>query len=520
VKYGIVALTKTDLIDDPEWLPLVEKEIAEKLAQTSLKDAPIIRVSSKDGSGIAQLKEEINRLALRLTARKDIGKPRLPVDRVFTMKGSGVVVTGTLVNGRLSVGDDVFIAPGGRGAHIRSIESYKQHTDTAQPGSRVALNMTGVKKDEINRGDVVMKHKVRTSRIVDVELRLIKRLDNPVKNNSELVFFLETKELLGRVIFFDKKPLGSRSPALAQVRFNQEVTTYIGERFIIRRQSPAATIGGGVILNPLADRYRARDFTETKAFLERRRSLGLEELMLTELEKNRYTEKKGFLAKSLYSAAEITEGVRRFDSQNRLVAAGPYIIDSKHWQQQMDKILKTLRQEHKAHPLKQGLSQALLYSRVDLPKDAFNQMIASLVDAGELRRMEDAVALSSHKPQASSGQEEMVALITELFEKNRSSPPTMKEITDQIPGSGEIIRFMLQQKMLIELPEGILLERGHYKDIEETIIGFLDKNGQISIQDINSLFGFSRKYSLPLLNYLDNRKITRRQGNVRVLIKR
>jgi len=520
IKHAIVVLNKIDLVEDAEWLSMVEKEIAERLAKTRLKDAPIIRVSSKNGSGIERLRQEIEKLVLKLAARKDIGKPRLPVDRVFSMKGSGVVVTGTLTNGSLSVGDDVFIAPAVLPAHIRSIESYKQHTDTAQPGSRVALNLTGVKKDEINRGDVVIKYKARTSRIVDVELRFMEELENPVKNNCELVFFLETKDLLGRVILFDKKPLGSRRLTLAQVRFNQDISAYIGERFIIRRQSPAATIGGGVVLNPLADRYKARDYAKTKAFLERRRSLGLEELILTELEKKRYIEKKGLLFKSLYSAEEINEGVRQLYNQHRLVVAGLHIIDSSHWQQQMDRIFKALREEHKTHPLKQGLSQALLYSRVDLPKDAFNQMVVSLVDASELRRTEDAVALASHKPQASSGQEEMVAAILRLFENNRSSPPNIKEINEQINGSVDIVHFMLRQKMLVELPDGILLEKGHYKEIQEAVISFLQKNGQVSIQDINSLFGFSRKYSLPLLNYLDGKKITRRQGNVRVLARK
>ena len=186
----------------------------------------------------------------------------------------------------------------------------------------------------------------------------------------------------------------------------------------------------------------------------------------------------------------------------------------------MDGILKALRKEHKAHPLQRGLSQAILHSRVDLPRDAFNQIIASLVNAGEVKCAKDTIALASHKPQASSGQEEMVKRILELFENNRSSPPGIKEINEQMGDSVDIVHFMLRQKILVELPDGILLEKGHYKEIQEAVIGFLEKNGQVSIQDINSLFGFSRKYSLPLLNYLDGKKITRRQGNVRVLVKK
>jgi selenocysteine-specific elongation factor len=517
VKDGIVALTKIDLVDDPDWLELVEKEITEKLAATGLKNTPIIRVSSKNGSGIPRLKEAIDRLVQELVPKQDIGQPRLPVDRVFTMKGSGVVVTGTLVNGSLSAGDDVFISPGGQTAHIRSIESYKQQVNRAQPGSRVALNLTGVKKSGLERGDIVMSIKARTSRIINVELRLIPQLANPLKTNSELVFYLETRELLGRIILFGRNEVPAAATALAQIRFNRDVATYIGERFIIRRQSPAVTIGGGIILDPQAAKFRIRDTDKTIAFLERRKSLELEELVLTEVEKNRYIERKGFLENCCYSAKEVTDHIRLLQDQNRLVMTDIYIIGSNHWQRQQDKLLDSLHRDHAANPLKKGLSRSMLQSQLDLPKEAFSQMIASLIKSDKIARQEDSVYLSSHKPALSSDQDEMVSAIMQLFEKDASNPPKTREVAEEIPGSEKVVRFMLQQNMLIELPDNILLEKKRYESIKREIIDFLEKKGEISIQDINSLFGFSRKYTIPLLQYLDIKGITRREGNVRVL---
>lgn len=517
VKDGIVALTKIDLVDDPDWLELVEKEIAEKLAATGLKNAPIIRVSSKNGSGIPQLKEAIDRLVQELVPRQDIGRPRLPVDRVFTMKGSGVVVTGTLVNGSLSAGDDVFISPGGQTAHIRSIESYKQQVNRAQPGSRVALNLTGVKKSGLERGDIVMSIEARTSRMINVELRLIPQLANPLKTNSELVFYLETRELLGRIILFGRNEIKAAATALAQIRLNRDVATYIGERFIMRRQSPAVTIGGGTILDPQAAKFRIRDTDKTIAFLERRKSLELEELVLTEVEKNRYIERKGFLENCCYSAKEVTDHIRLLQDQNRLVMTDIYIIGSNHWQRQQDKLLDSLHREHEANPHKKGLSRSMLQSQLDLPKEAFSQMIASLIKGGKIARQEDSVYLSSHKPALSSDQDEMVSAIMQLFEKDVSNPPKTREVAEEIPGSEKVVRFMLQQNMLIELPDNILLEKKRYESIKREIIDFLEKKGEISIQDINSLFGFSRKYTIPLLQYLDIKGITRREGNVRIL---
>jgi selenocysteine-specific elongation factor len=517
VKNGIVALTKIDLIDDPGWLELVEKEITEKLALTGLRNAPVIRISSKDGSGIQQLKEAIDKLVLELIPRKDIGKPRLPVDRVFTMKGSGVVVTGTLINGSLSAGDEVFISPGGQTAHIRSIESYKQQVKRAKPGSRVALNLTGVKKSGLERGDIIMSINARTSRMVNVELRLIPQLAIPLKTYSEILFYLETRELLGRIIIFGRNEVPAGGTAMAQIRFNSDVSAYIGEHFIIRRQSPAVTIGGGIILDPLVAKFKIRDTDKTIAFLERRKNLSPEELVLTEVEKSKYTERKGFLENCHYSAVEIADQIKLLQEKKKLVVTDTYIIDSNHWQQQHDELLGSLRREHKVNPLKKGLSQSVLQSQLDLPKEAFNQMMTTLIEDGRIARQEDSVYLSSHKPALSSGQDEMVSAIKQLFKKNASNPPKTWEVAEKIPGSEKVVRFMLQQKMLIELPDNILLEKKHYEEIEDGITDFLGKKGEISIQDINSLFGFSRKYTIPLMQYLDIKGVTRREGNVRVL---
>jgi selenocysteine-specific elongation factor len=517
IRDGIVALTKIDLVDDPDWLELVEKEITDKLAATSLKNISIIRVSSKNGSGIPQLKETIDRLVKELVPRQDIGQPRLPVDRVFTMKGSGVVVTGTLANGSLSAGDDVFISPGGQMAHIRSIENYKQQVNKAHPGSRVALNLTGVKKSGLVRGDIVMSIKAKTSNVVNVELRLIPQLAKPLKTNSELVFYLETREFLGRIIIFGKNELSAGATALAQIRLNGDVAAYIGEHFIMRRQSPAITIGGGTILDPQATKFKTKDSDKTIAFLDRRKSLELEALILTEVEKNRYIERKGFLENCCYSAKKVIDGVRLLQNQKCIAITENYIIDSNHWQQQQDRLLDSLRRDHAKNPLKKGLSQSMLQSQLDLPREAFIQMIASLAKDGKITRQEDFVYLSTHRPELSSEQDEMVSAVMQLLRNNASNPPKTREIAEMIPGSQKIVRFMLQQNMLIELPDNILLDKKRYESIEREIISFLEKKGEISIQDINALFGFSRKYTIPLMQYLDIKGITRREGNLRIL---
>jgi len=520
VRNAVVALTKVDLIDDPGWLDMVETDIGERLAQTSLRNASIIRVSSKDGNGIKELKGAIDQLALKIAPRKDIGKPRLPIDRVFTMKGSGVVVTGTLINGSLSSGDEVIISPSGIGAHIRVIESYKQQVARAQPGSRVALNLAGVKKDDLKRGDIVLAtdRQNRTSRIVDVEIRLIPH--ESLKNNTELVVYLETSELLAKVLLIGSKVVQSTMPVFAQLRFDQDISPHIGEHFILRRQSPAVTIGGGTILDPFAAKYKLKDTDRAIAFLKGRRGLGLEELVLSEVAKHKYIEREELLFASCYSQAEIAAFAARFLDEGRLVAAGSYVVDSGYWQGQSRKILDILHREHLANPLRKGLPQAVVQSYLDLPREIFNRLTQTLVDSGQLIREGDTVALTSHKPSLTQEQEVIVARMLELFAKNRASPPTAKELAAQIPGSEDIIRFMCQQNMLIEFADGVLFEREHYEKIRSETIKFLEKKGQITIQDMHSLFGFSRKYTIPILAQLDKEGVTRREGDVRVLAKR
>ncbi len=518
VKHGIIALTKVDLSNDPAWLELVEKDVSGRLAQTSLANSPIIRVSSRDGSGIQQLKEAIDLLVLKIVPRMDIGKPRVPIDRVFVMKGSGVVVTGTLINGCLYAGTDVIISPSGLTAHIRAIESYKRQADMAQPGSRVALNLSGVKKDELKRGDIVFtsENQARTGRIVDAEIRLIPQLES-LKNNTELVVYLETRELLSRITLFGVKSIRSPEPAFAQLRFNQDVATYIGEHFILRRQSPALTIGGGIILDPFADKYRTRDADKLTKFLKRRRGLRLEELILSEVDRHKHIEREEVLVASRYSSTEIASSAALLIKEGRLMATKSYIIDLKYWQEQGEKTLEILHRGQSLDPSKEGLAQAVLHSYLNLPKEAFNQLIGTLIDKGQVVREEDIIALPSHKLRLAQEREVKISKITAIFAQSLKNPPTMKELAAQIPGSEDVIRIMCQRNMLVELANGILLSREHYENIKSEIIKFLKENRQISIQDVHSLFGFSRKYTIPLLNYLEKENILRREGDTRVL---
>ncbi len=522
IRHGIVVINKVDLVDDPDWLDLVEEDIRGRLKGTGLSDAPIVRVSARDGTNLEELKRNIEELVSRLPLPKDTGKPRLPIDRVFTMKGSGTVVTGTLIDGSLSQGQSVVIYPQNLHTRLRVLETYKEKVDRAQPGTRLAINLVGVEKDALKRGDIVFgsEEQVKSSKTFDAVVELIPRLASPLKSNSELKVHLGTREIIGKMVLLEGRDLRSGESALAQFRFREPVATRIGDHFIIRRPSPQETIGGGTILDPLARRHRSRDIGEAILFLRRRLNLEIDNLVLTELDKNKYVRVEDLLVASQYSPAEIEDCVRLLYNQGKLIMIGSWVVDLAYWQQQITNARDILAVEHSLHPLQRGLNQAELQNRLKLPKEVFNGLLAGLVKSGEVVCDGDIVSLSTHKPSLLPEQEATAARILELFERNQANPPTRKEVIAQIPGSEPIIRFMCEQNTLIELSDGVLFERKHYQAVKDGIVNFLKTHGKISIQQVRELCGLSRKYILPILNRLDEEGITRRHGDERVFVSR
>jgi len=521
LKHAIVAITKTDLAGDKDWLELVEKDVRQQLSSTTLAGAPIVRVSNKDGTGFEELKQLIEQMVAQLKARRDINKPRLPVDRVFMMKGSGVVVTGTLNYGCLSAGEEVIIAPEGKKARIRGVQSYGQKVDRAYPGSRGALNLTGIKREELKRGDIIITaaSELRASRVIDAEVKLLPGFKLPLRSGSEVDTFFETRRLAARVMLLEGKTIQPGQKMMAQLRLSGDISTYVGERFIIRRQSPPQTIGGGLVLDPFAERHKVADFGKVVTFLKSRQKLELDSLIVSELEKYGYVPRRGLLKASYFSEDAIAENLSGLLNRGKAVVAGSYLVSTSCLKHQVELIIKMLSDEHKEHPLGRGLSQAELMSRLGLPEDVFLTIIAGLADSERITISGEMVALAGFKAELSAGQQKLVKDILDLVNKDKANPPRGKELLKRFEDSQTVVTYLIRQGELVELPEGIILSGDYYREIKQKIVEYLNKNGQITIQDLNSLFGFSRKYSVPLLTQLDREKVTRRQGNVRVSAK-
>ena len=518
IKYGIIAITKIDLVDQTR-LNIVEKQIKEKLKNTALFNAPIVKISTVKNIGIDRIKLAIKKLIPQMKPKKDIGKPRLSIDRIFNIKGSGTVVTGTLIGGTLHQGMEATIFPSYKKTRLRSLQSYKEKVKKAFPGSRVALNLVGTEKKELHRGDIIFGTKqIKASKNIDVQIQLLPQLKKySLANGSELFFFTGTKEVLAKVILNQKKYLQAGETEFAQLRFKEPLVTYLGDHFILRIPSPPKTIGGGLIVDPLAHKHHFKD-KNIVTLLQKRAKLDLGQLVLTELKKNIFIKKNNLLINSNYADSKIMEVVESLKKQAEIIATNSWLIDKNYWQEQKTKFMSRLNQEYELYPLQAGFPlnkfQSYFYY---LKPEIFNHLIDSLINSDKIGLKKGIIFLTSRKPKISSQQKVLISKIFKILKDNPTCPPNEKTLISQIAGGKEIIDFLIQEGEIVKLSDGILLESKNYDIMKNKLIDFLKINGSISIAQVRELLGISRKYIIPLLNKMDEEKITQRKENVRIL---
>jgi selenocysteine-specific elongation factor len=451
--------------------------------------------------------------------KRDIGKPRLFIDRVFNIKGSGTVVTGTLIGGTLHQGMEVTIFPSYKKTRLRSLQTYKEKVEKAFPGSRVALNLVGMEKNELHRGDIVFGTKqVKASKNIDVRIQLLPQLKKySLANRSEVVFFTGTKETLAKIFFPETKPLKPGEKGFAQLRFKEPLATYLGDRFILRIPSPPKTIGGVLIVDPLANKHHFKD-KDVLHFFQKRVKFDLRELVLTELKKHVLIKKGNLLINSNYAHSEIREVVELLTKEGEIITTNSCIIDKNYWQEQIIKFMNRLNREYELYPLQTGFPLNKFQSYFHyLKTEIFNHLIDSLINTDKVGLKKGIIFLLSRKSKISSQQKALISKILNILKDNPTNPPNEKTLISQIAGGKEIIDFLIQEGEIIKLGDGILLESKNYDIMKNKLIDFLKINGSISIAQVRELLGISRKYIIPLLNKVDEEKITQRKENVRIL---
>jgi selenocysteine-specific elongation factor len=526
IQGGVVALTKIDLIDDPDWLELIEDDVRARLHHTVLENAPIVRVSSRTLQGIPELLDCLRDCLANRPPRPDLGRPRLPVDRVFTMAGFGTVVTGTLSDGSLHTGYEVEIQPSGLRTRIRGLQTHKQKEESAIPGSRTAINLTGVTVDQVKRGDVITyPGTYQPSRRIDVRFRLLPDISQPLKHDTQVKFFLGAAEVQSRVRLLGSEELLPSQEGWLQLELEEPVVAIRGDRYILRRPSPGETLGGGTIVDPhpkgrhkrfstqeLVNLEKMAQGTPAEIFLQSMIALGIAPLhdVINRSNLDADTAKKA--AQDLFASGEIIaiEG-------NQGVTPSPQsmVTSNTYWEQLKHFVVQELADYHKSFPLRSGIPREELKSRLKLSSRVFNPIMHRLADEEGLEETGSLVRLTGFAIQFSPPQQRIVDGLLSSFASSPFSPPTVKECQAEV--GEDLVNAMIEIGLLIPIPPDVVFRKQDYEIMVSEIIDLLKKKTTITAGEVRDHFNTSRRYVLALLEFLDAQGITMREGDVRRL---
>ncbi len=519
VSGGIIALTKADLIEDEEWLELVMLDVAEAVEGTILEDAPLIPVSAFSGRGMDALKAQLVEKLLSADARPDTGRPRLPVDRVFSISGFGTIVTGTLMGGSLHVGDEIVLQPSGRTGRVRGLQTHKTKRETARPGSRVAVNISGIDKSEVARGEVLTLPDVITPTVlIDTSYRQLADADAPLKHNQEVKLFVGSAEINARTRLIGSEQIAAGETGFVQLALRDSAAVVRGDRFILRRPSPAATLGGGQILDPQPGRQHRRFRTDTVKRLETLAQGTPAELLLQSLARLEPTARATWQKGAGLDEATFEKAFDELRASGQIVEFGKNILTTatcNGWQVTVEKLVTDF---HRVNPLRLGMAREEIRSRLGLKANLFNPFVEEMVATGRLVEAGSLLKAVGHAVVFSADQEAAIATLLNQFATAGINAPTVKEAKEVV---GEAVYVALLDKgTLVQVNEAVVFSAETYTTIIERIINHLCENQTITVGDLRDIFQTSRKYAIALLEHLDSQRVTRRVDDARELVNR
>lgn len=521
ISRAVVALTKTDLVGETDWLDLVEEEIGSLLEDTHLEDAPIVRVSAKTGEGLDSFIEILDRVVESSPPRLDLGRPRLSVDRSFSVSGFGTVVTGTLVDGTFSVGDEVEIVPTGITGRIRGLQTHHDKLETAHPGSRVAINLAGVEVDELRRGDaVVHPGTIEPSRLLDVHVRQLPGASGRLKHNEEVKLFLGAAQRMGKIRVLGRtRSVQPGGEGWLQILLSEPLAAAKGDRYILRRPSPPATLGGGQIVDPHPSRrHRLRDLSVVKDLETALKGSPEEQLESAVIRLGTPTAKEASIASGL-SLSETVSAAGTLAEKGRIRQLAPgtisdssRLVSSALWGQLSQRLVDLVNVYHREHPMRKGMPQEEAKNRMHLQPEIFGELLRDLVEKGELEHEPPVVRAAGFKVELTSAQQKQADDLLSLFE-SAPAPPSMKDA--QAMAGENIVRHLVNTGRLVALSAEVLMDRPMYDRWLAETIKVLEQGDTLTVAQVRDTFGSSRKYALAFMEYLDSEGITLRDGDVR-----
>jgi selenocysteine-specific elongation factor len=514
VDRGVVALTKRDLVDD-EWAALARSDVAAVLRDTPLRDAPMVEVSATAKTGLAELVRTIESIVRTAPARRDIGRPRLAIDRAFTLTGFGTVVTGTLVDGEIAVGDEIEILPTAQRARVRGIQTHKRPLEVATAGSRVALNLTGVEKDELERGMVVVRPgTLAPVSIISARVEILGGASDALAHDESVKVHAGTAEVMARVTLLEGATLDPGASGWAQLRLAMPLAVAVGDRFVIRRPSPPETLGGGTVADISGERMRRR--REAVAVLERRSAPTAASRLLAALDVPRTLEeaatRAGLDAPARDAAArELVEG-------GAVLPLADALIARQSFEALATRVERALGAAHRRSPLRAGAPREEIRSSLGLSAKRFTALVDRLAGDGRIVERGSALALAGHTPTLTVEQESAWSRARAALAREPLQPPSPAILESDYGLDREVVAALAERGDLVRIGTEAVFLPDAVARFAEAVIAELASVGTITVARARDLTGSSRKHVLPLLGFLDDRGLTRRSGDDRVLV--
>lgn len=530
IREGIIAVTKKDMVDD-EMLELAKEDIKEFVKGTFLEQAPVFAVSSHTGEGLEELKQAIIEKNCTLQPKRRNNIFRLPVDRVFSLKGHGTLITGTLLSGSANVGDEVCIMPQNLPCKIRSMQNHGQSTEKAAAGNRTSINLAGVEVGDIERGNIVaFPDTLFPSERWLVKLTCLSSSPRGLRHRSEIHFHHGTKEVMAKLYLKDKDSLEPNESCLCEIRFSEPLCGVFGDKCVLRSFSPLQTVAGATLLNPLPDFPKIKSIQNPDALLTLEQDFQDPKTALSALyEQLKLGNKQGIShkkltvlcnmdEKSLDKALQQLMGQKQcilFDKENKVYIADCYALENEK------NMLAKVDEYHQKEPLKQYMPKASLLSAFRVPKLA-HYILEKLVKQKELLVNEDGVCLPSHTVSLKSHEQDLKTDLYAEFASNPQNPPLLKELTEKFGVSQKevlaVLALLVQEQKLVKIMEGMYFLHSVIADIKQSMAEFYKQNQDMSPSDFKEISkGLTRKYAIPVLEYFDKERITIRVGDVRKL---
>ena len=524
IRTGLVVLTKIDMVES-DWIDLVRDDVAGLVRGTFLEGAPVVAVSAKTGAGREDLKKALRTLATAVPPRGIDQLARLPIDRVFTIKGFGTVVTGTLTAGALGVDDRVEVFPRGLVAKVRGLQTHGRPVERALAGQRTAVNLQGLERAAVERGDVIgHAGTLVATTLVDGILELLKDAPRPLKTRDRVRFHAGTSEIMARVLLFDATELTPGGRAFARFRLEAPLVALPGDRFVVRSYSPILTIGGGALLDVDPGRMRVK----APARITHLRTLETGTPGQVVDEHVRHAGAGGVRLGAL--AARVPFGaVRGRALLEALVAGGRVVAVDRDWFLHGDAvgrlsglIVGALEQFHRAQPLRPGMSREELRGRAGgADERVFAHVLGTLSAEGVVGVDRDKVRLGSHEVRLSAEQQVAVDRVEREFREAQASPPSPAEALGRAGLRGDeehdLFQVLLESRRLVRVKDSLFFHAEALDAIQDKLVALLRERKEIGPADIKDLLGISRKYAIPLLEFFDGRRVTTRVGERRVL---